>query len=149
MEFHKKRQPFYIGDNGDLVFPRRKMDNDVSHAEWFSEEGIPFTGTMRGYLMENYMMFYINDFEIPSISPHFLAYMFIRYPDIMYIGLGCEKGEIGEHWTPKLVVFRGQQIILKHYDGDKGTTDGEGGSSGSSEPTQEVSTQGASEEVNS
>lgn len=41
LEFHKTRKPLYLDDNTLLVkFPTSKHMN-ASHAEWFSQEGIP------------------------------------------------------------------------------------------------------------
>lgn len=49
LEFHKTRKPLYLDDNTLLVkFPTSKHMN-ASHAEWFSQEGIPYLHTIRGY----------------------------------------------------------------------------------------------------
>lgn len=106
-DFHKLRKPFYLDDNTLLIkFPTSKHMN-TSHAEWFSQEGISYLYTIRGYYIENsYVMLYTNDFEIPNIAAQVLIYLFEYFPTIKWIGLGCNKGNIGEVWKPKLKIYR-------------------------------------------
>lgn len=112
--FHSSRHPFYINQNGEMVFPRRKIDFTASHVDWFAAENIPFLGTIRGFIKDNYAYLYINDFEIPDVSPHLLSYIFLKEPSINWIGLGCHKGNVGEEWLPKLIVLKGKEnAILK------------------------------------
>lgn len=110
-EFHQLRKPFFIHPDTFLVkFPTAKHMNS-SCAKWFSEEGIPFLHTLRGYFNErdNYVMLYVNDFEIPDVVVKFMCYLFEYFPTIEWVGLGCHKGKPGEIWKPKLKVFRDEQ----------------------------------------
>lgn len=107
LEFYKTRKPLYLDDNTLLVkFPTSKHMN-ASHAEWFSQEGIPYLHTIRGYYIENsHVMLYVNDFEIPNVSAQVFVYLFEYFPTIKWIGLGCNKGNIGEAWKPKLKIYK-------------------------------------------
>ena len=108
-EFHSKRKPFYLDTDTLLVrFPTTKH-MDCSHAVWFSEIGYPYVHAVRGYYMkDSYIMLYWNDFEIPNVNASLFPYLFEYFPTIKYIGLGCQKGKIGEVWKPKLVITRGE-----------------------------------------
>ena len=107
-EFHQLRKPLFVHPETLLIkFPGAKHLNS-SCAEWFSNEGIPYLHTIRGYYNERdkYLMLYANDFEIPDVVVKFLNYVFEYFPTIEWIGLSCNKGEIGEIWPPKLKVLR-------------------------------------------
>ena len=80
-DFHKLRKPFYLDDNTLLIkFPTSKHMN-TSHAEWFSQEGISYLYTIRGYYIENsYVMLYTNDFEIPKkYKERFQNYLQVKH----------------------------------------------------------------------
>lgn len=51
-------------------------------------------------------MLYVNDFEIPNVSAQVFVYLFEYFPTIKWIGLGCNKGNIGEAWKPKLKIYK-------------------------------------------
>lgn len=109
-EFHTIRKPLYLDPDTLLVkFPTSKHMNS-SHAEWFQDIGMPFTHTVRGYYYKSendeYVMLYWNDFEIPNINASILIYIFEYFPNIQWIGLGCNKGNNGEMWEPKLIIKR-------------------------------------------
>lgn len=107
-EFHYIRKPLYIHPETLLVkFPSARHMN-CSHAEWFSAEGIPYLHTIRGYYVDDYVMLYTNDFEIPDVVVKILNYIFEYFPNIKWIGLGCNKGQPGEIWKPKLKVFKNE-----------------------------------------
>lgn len=110
-EFHASRKPFYIdSETLDVKFPSQKYMR-TSHAVWFTELGYPYVHTVRGYYVENeqdcFVMIYWNDFEIPNINMQAIPYLFEYFPKCKWIGLGCNKGPIGEMWTPKLKITRG------------------------------------------
>lgn len=97
---------FYLNEKLLVRFPTSKHYG-TSHAKWFSDEGITFLHTIRGYLIEDeYIMIYSNDFEIPDMNVKIISYLFEFFPTIKWIGLGCEKGKIGEVWQPKLKVTK-------------------------------------------
>ena len=110
-EFHKIRKPLYLDEDTLLVkFPTSKHMN-CSHAEWFSDVGQPFIHTVRGYYMkteeDEYVVLYWNDFEIPNVNAALFSYIFEYFPNIKWLGLGCNKGKPGEIWTPKFKITRG------------------------------------------
>lgn len=109
-EFNTKRKPFYIDLDTLLVrFPDGKHSN-MSHAEWFADYGIPWAHMVRGYYMkteeDEFVVIYWNDFEIPNVTAALFPYLFEHFVNIKWIGLGCNKGKLGEVWRPKLKVFR-------------------------------------------
>lgn len=104
-DFHKGRLPFCVIDNVMVLPPNCHVNS--THVEWFQDMEIPFINTVRGYIIENHILLYVNDFEIPNIDTHFLAYLFIRYPELEWVGLGCVKGVIGDEWKPKFVIRKG------------------------------------------
>lgn len=110
-EFHQIRKPFVIDPESLLVrFPAAKHMN-VSHAEWFTDVGYVWVHTVRGYYMktedDEYIMIYWNDFEVPNVNASLFSYLFEFFPTIKWVGLGCNKGEIGQVWKPKFKVTRG------------------------------------------
>ena len=109
-EFHTIRKPFYLDVETLLVkFPTSKHMN-VSHAQWFSDIGYPYIHTVRGYYMkteeDEYVMMYWNDYEVPNINASLYSYIFDYFPGIKWIGLGCNKGKVGEIWEPKYKITR-------------------------------------------
>lgn len=112
LQFHVLRKPFYLDNDTLLVRTPSAKHMDTSHAEWFSSEGIPYLHTIRGYYMpsydgsDEYIMLYSNDFEIPNIVCNIFIYLFDYFPNVKRIGVGCNKGKIGEFWTPKLKIYR-------------------------------------------
>ena len=110
-EFNFIRKPFYIEPDSMLVrFPTQKHMN-CSHADWFNDVGYVWLHTIRGYYLhteeDEFIMIYWNDFEIPNVNASFFVFLFEYFPNIKWIGLGCNKGEIGEIWEPKLKITRG------------------------------------------
>lgn len=104
-EFHKKRKMFYINELGKLEINHR----NESHIEWFNSKNfsrIPYETTIRGYFIDNYMTIYVGDFETPDLNIKFLQYLFEKFPKVEWIGLGCNKGKVGEIWTPKLKISK-------------------------------------------
>lgn len=109
--FHSARKPFYIDAETLLIkFPTSRHIN-CSHAQWFTEIGMPFVHCVRGYYKktedEEFIMIYWNDFEIPNINASLIPYLFEYFPNIDYVGLGCDKGKPGEVWKPKFKIVRG------------------------------------------
>lgn len=108
-EFHSKRLPFYIHPETLLIRLPAVKYRDKNHVEWFNSEGITYLHTIRGYYYpeDNYVMLYTNDFEIPDMVIKVLPYIF-EYFNCNWIGLGCNKGKVGEIWKPKLKVYRNE-----------------------------------------
>jgi hypothetical protein len=108
-EFHTIRQSLYLDDNLNIKVATGKYAN-LSHAEWFSVIGYPYVHTVRGYYMktedDEYVILYWNDFEVPNVNASLFAYIFSYFPNIKWLGLGCNVGKIGEPWKPKYKIYR-------------------------------------------
>lgn len=113
-EFHNNRKPFYLDPDNLLVkFPTSKHMN-TSHAVWFTDMSYPFLHTVRGYYYKDetseFIMIYINDFAIPNLSVNVFSYLFEYFPTIQFIGVGCNKGKVGEIWKPQMKILRDNDI---------------------------------------
>lgn len=108
-EFHNNRTPFYIDNETLLIKMASNKYKDWTHVKWFNEINYPFLHTIRGYFIEGedpHIIIYWNDFEIPNANFSLLSYLFEYFPTIKWIGVGCNKGKVGEEWKPKLKVTR-------------------------------------------
>ena len=105
-EFLDKRTPVWLHPETILMHIVSNTDRNSTFQEIFMKLHIPWLFTTRGYIYENHMILYINDYEIPNINVSLLNYIFAYFPDIEWIGLGCNKGNPGEFWEPKLKVYR-------------------------------------------
>lgn len=108
-EFLEKRTPVWLHPETVLLHIVSSAERNMTFQEIFMKLHIPWLFTTRGYIYDNYMMLYINDYEIPNINVSLLNYIFAYFPNIKWIGLGCNKGEEGDFWEPKLKVFRGNE----------------------------------------
>lgn len=111
-EFNSTRKPLYIDSETLLVkFPTQRHMK-VPHAVWFSETGIPYIHTIRGYYWETpedtFLMLYWDDFEVPNVTTATFSYLFEFFPKVNWIGLGCNKKAPGEIWPPKFKILRGE-----------------------------------------
>lgn len=111
-EFLHKRKQFYIDPNSGIVrFPTSKH-SDTTHAVWFTDMNYQFCSIMRGYFMEtednknDFIMLYVNNYEIPDCTTSIFTYLFLNFPTLKWIGLGCHVGKEGEIWEPKLRIYR-------------------------------------------
>ena len=43
---------------------------------------------------------------MPNCTLLVTSYIFSYFPDIKYIGFGCNKGKVGEIWPPKIIIAR-------------------------------------------
>ena len=111
-EFNEKRTPIYLDIDTLIIKTANNKYSNTSHAKWFSDMGIPFVHTVRGYYMEEedekYLMLYWNDFEVPNINVSLFSYLFEYFPEMKWIGLGCNIGKVGEVWKPKYKIYRGE-----------------------------------------
>ena len=104
--FLHERIPVWLHPETVLMHIVSNQDRDSTFQEIFMKLHIPWLFTTRGYIYENHMILYVNDYEIPNVNVSLLNYVFAYFPEIEWIGLGCNKGEIGEFWEPKLKVYR-------------------------------------------
>jgi len=106
-EFLKKRQPIFVDpESGIAMIVSNQNLKDRNFAEILSNLKIYWLNTIRGYVWEDHLMLYINDYEIPNFAIGTCVYFFNFFPDIKWIGLGCNKGHVGDLWEPKLKVYK-------------------------------------------
>lgn len=102
-EFHNSRTAFYI-DNEEIIY----IPDGYGHSDYFEEIGHPeyIDTKVRGYIKDDLVMCYIGkDFSLPCIDDRVFIYksimpMLQKEKGVSKLGLGCEKGEIGEQWIP-------------------------------------------------
>lgn len=105
-EFLEKRLPVWLHPETALLHIVSNQERNMNFQEIFMRLHIPWLFTTRGYIYEDHMILYINDYEIPNVNVSLLNYIFAYFPDIEWVGLGCNKGKQGEFWKPKLKVYR-------------------------------------------
>ena len=105
-EFLEKRLPVWLHPETALLHIVSNQERNMNFQEIFMRLHIPWLFTTRGYIYEDHMILYINDYEIPNVNVSLLNYIFAYFPDIEWVGLGCNKGKQGEFWEPKLKVYR-------------------------------------------
>lgn len=105
-EAFNKRIPFYLDESNNLKVANNKYST-YTHVKWFAEIGVPYLFTIRGYYYPDikYVSVYWNDFEIPNMTLPYLTYLFEHFSEAECIGIGCNKGKVGEIWEPKLKVY--------------------------------------------
>ena len=106
-EFLKTRIPIWL--EGSELHISRPTGTDVNdfHAYLSKKYGYDWIFTIRGYYWpKSHVTLYIGDYEMPNCTIMVASYIFNYFPDIKYIGFGCNKGEIGEIWEPKICVYR-------------------------------------------
>lgn len=109
-EFLQKRKPVYVDpDSGLATVVTTSNLRDKNFAEIFSNLKVYWLNTIRGYIWEDCLMLYINDYEIPNFAIGTAVYFFTFFPEISWIGLGCNKGKPGEVWSPKLIVKKSDE----------------------------------------
>lgn len=112
-EFLEGRIPFFIDDNTKIVIPSRTYQ-DLKHIDIADKYNYNWHTNVRGYVKpDEFAMMYIADYEIPNVTAWLLQYVFSKFPDIKWIGLGCNKREIGEYWRPRMVILRDNEEIFK------------------------------------
>ena len=112
-EFLEGRIPFYLDDNSSIVVPTAGY-RTLKHVELCDKYHYSWHSNVRGYVKpDEYAMMYIADYEIPNVTAWLIQYVFNKFPDIKWIGLGCNKGKIGEYWRPRMVVVRDNEEVYK------------------------------------
>jgi hypothetical protein len=104
-------KPFYINETFNIVFPKREVYNAVPHEIWFKDEGIPSIGVIKGYLHDDHISIFINDFDIPPLHPAVIMDWFNTFKSLNYVELGANR--VGNDYVPKLVVFKGSLLNLE------------------------------------
>ena len=106
-EFLEKRIPIWLeGEDLHISTPTSSDKNDM-HAFLLKKYGYNYMFAIRGYYWPgSHVQLYIGDYEVPNCTTMVTSYLFAYFPDIEWIGLGCNKGNPGEFWEPKLKVYR-------------------------------------------
>lgn len=106
-EFLEKRLPFWLeGDDLRITVPNNTDRNDI-HVFLSKKYNYGWMFAIRGYYWpESHIQLYVNDYETPNITVMVARYLLQFFDDAKYLGLGCNKGNVGEIWTPKLVIPR-------------------------------------------
>ena len=108
--FLEKRTPVFLDPEKYIIRPISGKFSNSSWDEIFYQMGYGWLGITRGYILDDHMVLYYNDFEIPNVNTCILTYIFTYFKDIKWIGLGCNKGKPGEIWEPRIKVFRNEGI---------------------------------------
>ena len=115
--FLSERTPLYIdNETAQAVIVNNSTLKDATFAEIFSHLHYPWLFTTRGYIKDNHIILYVNDYDIPNINISLLQYLFTYFPSIDWVGLGCIKGNPGEWWKPRLVVRRNNSDLVNTND---------------------------------
>lgn len=106
-EFLNKRIPIWLeGDDLHVSRPSGTDGNDM-HAYLSKKYGYNWMFAIRGYYWPgSHVMLYIGDYECPNCTTLVAPYLFSYFPDIKYVGFGCNKGKPGEIWEPKIMLIR-------------------------------------------
>jgi len=106
-EFLEKRTPIWLeGDDLHVSTPSASDRNDMHH--FLSKKyGYNWLYAIRGYYWPgSHVMLYSFDYETPNCTTMVATYLFNYFPDIKYVGFGCNKGKVGEIWDPKICIIR-------------------------------------------
>ena len=111
-EFLNKRVPIWLeGEDLHISTPNGVDRNDM-HAFLCKKYGYNFMFCIRGYYWPgSHVILYIGDYECPNCTTLVTSYIFSYFPDINYVGFGCNKGKVGEIWDPKIIVVRNMNCL--------------------------------------
>ena len=112
-EFLEKRTPIWLeGESLHINRPTSNIDKNDMHAFLSKKYGYNWLFAIRGYYWPgSHVQLYIGDYECPSCTVLVTSYIFATFPDIKYIGFGCNKGKVGEIWPPKIVVAKDMNCL--------------------------------------
>ena len=111
-EFLEKRIPIWLeGDDLHISTPSNMDKNDM-HVFLSNKYGYNWMFAIRGYYMPgSHVTLYIGDYECPNCTTLVAPYLFNYFPDIKYVGFGCNKGKVGEIWEPKIIIVKDMSCI--------------------------------------
>jgi hypothetical protein len=111
-EFLEKRTPIWLeGDDLHISTPSNMDKNDM-HVFLAKKYGYNWMFAIRGYYMPgSHVMLYIGDYECPNCTTLVAPYLFSYFPDIKYVGFGCNKGNPGEIWPAKILIVRDESCL--------------------------------------
>ena len=106
-EFLEKRTPIWLEGEDLHISTPSNMDKNDMHAFLAKKYGYSWLFAIRGYYWPgSHLVLYIGDYECPNCTTLVTPYLFNYFPDIKWIGFGCNKGKIGEIWQPKILVVK-------------------------------------------
>ena len=111
-EFLEKRIPIWLEGDDLHVSTPSSADRKDMHVFLSKKYGFNWLWSIRGYYWPgSHVQLYQGDYETPNCTTMVTSYLFNYFPDIKYVGFGCNKGEIGELWTPKITVIRNLDLM--------------------------------------
>ena len=112
-EFLEKRTPIWLeGEDLHISRPSSNADKSDMHSYLSKKYGYNWMFAIRGYYWPgSHVMLYIGDYECPNCTTLVAPYIFAAFPDINYIGFGCNKGKVGEIWEPKILIARNMNCL--------------------------------------
>jgi len=118
-EFLEKRIPIWLeGEDLHISRPTSAADRTDMHAFLSKKYGYNWLFAIRGYYWPgSHVMLYNGDYETPNCTTYVSQYLFNYFPDIKYIGFGCNKGKVGEIWSPKVTIIRDLSYFKDHDTG--------------------------------
>lgn len=111
-EFLEKRVPIWLeGEDLHISTPSSSDRNDM-HVFMSKKYGYQWLWAIRGYYWPgSHVQLYQGDYECPNCTTLVASYLFEYFPDIKYIGFGCNKGKVGELWEPKIIIVRNMDCL--------------------------------------
>ena len=106
-EFLEKRVPIWLEGEDLHISTPSSSDRNNMHAFLSKKYGYNWMFAIRGYYWPgSHVMLYMGDYETPNCTTLVTPYIFQYFSDVNYIGFGCDKGEIGEIWKPKICIVK-------------------------------------------
>lgn len=106
-EFLEKRVPIWLEGEDLHISTPSSSDRNNMHAFLSKKYGYNWMFAIRGYYWPgSHVMLYMGDYETPNCTTLVTPYIFQYFSDINYIGFGCDKGEVGEIWKPKICIVK-------------------------------------------
>jgi hypothetical protein len=106
-EFLEKRTPIWLEGEDLHISTPSNMDKHDFHSFLSKKYGYNWMFAIRGYYWpDSHVQLYIGDYECPNCTTLVVPYLFNYFDDIKYVGFGCDKGKVGEIWTPKILVVK-------------------------------------------
>ena len=112
-EFLEKRIPIWLeGEDLHISRPSSVNDKNDMHAFLSKKYGYNWLFAIRGYYWPgSHVMLYMGDYESPNCTTLVAPYIFSSFPDIKYVGFGCNKGKPGEIWEPKIIIVKDMSCL--------------------------------------
>ena len=106
-EFLEKRTPIWLEGEDLHISTPSSVDKNNFHTYLSKKYGNNWLFAIRGYYWPGLCcVLYIGDYECPNCTTLVAPYLFNYFPDIKYVGFGCNKGKPGELWEPKIIIAK-------------------------------------------